>query len=178
MIRKTPVILSSMAKILDDVLDYYPLKPGHDPTWSFYPPEDVFYLGLAGEVASESKCCSITLPMLSKETYDWKSLLASTLETIICTRPQKHVKDFKAGTVEFSKNMFNYGVPQEVGVWFGNQHLYDVLKDDRGLVLPLPNKVIGMIPSSEYFGHLAINEQFFNFIVFPKYICTYYLCQI
>ena len=165
-----------MVKLLDDVLDYYPLKHGQDPTWTFYPTEDVFYLGLAGEVASEVKCSSITLPMLSRTKYDWKSLLANTLETIISTRPQRHVKDFEAANVEFSKEMFNYGCAQNSELWFGNKHTTESLSDDRGLVLSLPNKVIAL--ASNNLGHLGINERFFNFILIPKYICVYYVRQI
>jgi hypothetical protein len=165
-----------MVKLLDDVLDYYPLESGQDPTWTFFPTEDVFYLGLAGEVASEAKCSSITLPMLSRETYDWKSLLANTIETIISTHPQKHVKDFDTAVMEFSKEMFNYGCSQTPELWFGNKHTTESLSDERGLVLSLPNKVIAL--ASNNLGHLAINERFFNFILIPKYICVYYVRQM
>jgi len=187
-------------RTLDSVLTYDVLTPGKDPTYDLsYHLEgaDVWYLGMAGELASEIKCSKITLPMLSKEEYDWKKELLSALKKAVSYRPQTHVDSFKSAYDHFSKEMSmcvdENDYAQFPGVWFGNADTVKVLKsyveyepngkykgihydvDRCGLVLDLPPRVIAIVPPPEYFGVLAVNEKYFNFLFHQKRICVYHL---
>ena len=184
---------------LDQVLVYDHLKEGDDPTYDWDEPFDTWYLGLAGELASEIKCSKISLPMLSKEQHDWKKRLTESLREAISLRPQKHVNDFAHAMREFSKDMFDRGVDSictDTNTWFANPETRKALRkqveyeghghykpyhyevDRRGLELQLPPKVIAIVPQDDHFGCLAINEQFFNFFFFQDNIHVYYLREL
>lgn len=188
-------------RILDQVLVWDHLGEGADPTYDL-DGGDMWYLGLAGELAAEIKCSKITLPMLSRETFDWKEKLTKALEDAISLRPQKHVDSFDHACSEFSKEMANKGFydtdAQSLSTWFSNKetllalvskveyvppnaqyksnHGYDVSR--RGLILDLPPKVIVLAPQPEYLGALGINEKFFNFFFLQKSLFVYYLREL
>jgi hypothetical protein len=181
---------------LDQVLVYDHLKEGADPSYDWDEPFDTWYLGLAGELASEIKCSKITLPMLSRDQHDWQKRLQQALKEAVSLRPQRHVDDFAGAYRDFSKEMFNRGVDEQYTdnyTWFANPDTRKALKkqvkyghhghyepyhyevDRRGLVMKLPPKVIALVPQDDHFGCLAINEQFFNFFFFQDSIQVYYL---
>ncbi len=187
---------------LENVLVYDHLKEGDDPTYDWEEPFDTWYLGLAGELASEIKCSKITLPMLSREQYDWQKRLQEALREAISLRPQRHVDNFAGAYRDFSKEMFNRGMEDieesytDSYTWFSNSDTRKALRkqieyghhsrykpyhyevDRRGLVLKLPPKVIALVPQDDHFGCLAINEQFFNFFFFQDNIHVYYLREL
>lgn len=182
---------------LDQVLVYDHLKEGYDPTYDWDEPNDTWYLGLAGELASEIKCSKISLPMLSRETYNWEKQLTAALKEAASLRPQRHVDNFNHACSEFSKEMFKKGLNEErPSIWFSNTETRKTLKsqikydkhnhynnnhyevDRCYLELDLPQKVIAFVPSSDYFGCLAINEDFFNFFFFQENIQLYYLREL
>lgn len=184
-------------RTIDQVLVYDHLKEGNDPTYDWDEPLDTWYLGLAGELASEVKCSKITLPMLSVEQQNWKKRLKEALKEAISLRPQRHVDNFVHACTEFSKEMFNKGIEdgdvQQMAIWFANKDTRKALNeqvkyghdghylpyhyevDRQGLELNLPSKVIALVPQNDHFGVLAINDRFFNFLFFQQNIFVYYL---
>lgn len=183
-------------RTLDQIIIYDHLLEGSDPTYELDEPQDIWYLGLAGELASEIKCSKITLPMLSREKWNWENELRKALIQAVSIRPHKHVDNFNHALLEFSKEMSDAGLSeadQQIHCWLANSetrksltsHIdfknyklghYEV--DRRGLVIPIPNKIIALTPASEYFGCLSINERFFNFFILPKNMFVYYLKEI
>lgn len=184
---------------LDNVLLYDALPPGKDPSYILEVPSNLWYLGLAGEVASDVKLSKITLPMLSKSTYDWKSKFTELLTEAISLKPQKHVDNFAQAWVDFTKYQYN-GVELEPNVWFAsletkktlvkqiknrglyqNIHGYDpkIISeydvDRRGLELDIPDKVIAILPDPENIGVLCINEDYFNLFFIYDNIQVYRL---
>lgn len=173
---------------LEQALNYDYLSEGKDPTYEV-DSQDLWYLGLNGELASEIKCSRITLPMLSREKYNWQEELNKALEEAISLRPQRHVNSFGEALIDFSKRH-----PEDT--WFSSKDTRKKLKEaarkegyydnghykdyhyelDRcGLVLSIPSKLVAMIPAPEYFGVLSINEQYFNFFFFPHQIEVYFV---
>lgn len=115
---------------LEDVLCINDLKEGDDPTYTIDNPEDVVYLGLAGELAKEFKCSKITLPMLELEQVEnklsnrWEKELQNALQKIIVQKPQKHADSFTHACSEFTKEMANVGLSedqQDAHIWFCNK---------------------------------------------------------
>lgn len=179
---------------LEQVLNYDYLGEGVDPTYDIGS-QDLWYLGLAGELAAEIKCSKITLPMLSKEKYNWQDELNKALEEAISLRPQRHVNSFGEAISDFSKRTEPH--PNYAAIWFSNQETRNKLMEagakeglakftgpykdyhyelDRcGLTLDLPPKIIALVPEPEYFGVLSINEQYFNFFFFPHQIEVYFV---
>jgi hypothetical protein len=186
---------------LDQVLIYNHLGEGQDPTYDLENTPDTWYLGLAGELASEIKCRKITLPMLSRKEYDWEDLLQKAIIEAVSLRPQKHVGSFTEACFDFSKQM-----PEgfeKPNVWFASEEFrstlrkrigydshghylngYHYIVDRQGLSInlrkgligaALPPKTVILVPHPERFGCLSINEQFFNFFFFPKDLYVYHI---
>lgn len=175
---------------LEYILVYDYLKEGMSPQYDIGG-DDVWYLGLAGELASEIKCSNILLPMLDRKTYDWKEKLNKALEEAISLRPQRHVDTFAQAWDDLATHEKDYEVYSYT--WFANEETRKRLQnqveyDERGkykknhyyvdrcgLVLDLPPKTVAILPEPEWFGVLSINEKFFNFAFRPKQIQVYHL---
>lgn len=128
---------------LEQVLLYDYLQEGADPTYDIDNTPDTWYLGLAGELASEIKCSKITLPMLSKKVYNWEDLLQKAIIEAASLRPQKHVGSFAEAEVDFSKQMAGPGFPENEPnslvdhTWFASKEFRAALRekvtyDDHG----------------------------------------------
>jgi len=177
---------------LEHALVYDWLQEGADPSYSFEQQANVWYLGLAGESASDVKITKITLPMLSRSTYDWQTKLQEVLIEAISLKPQKHVDNFAHAFMDFSTHQYN-GIELSPNLWFaskdtkqaltkqvkyaGGRYLNDLYYDvDRkGVELDIPNKLIVITPQIEDFGVLSINEDFFNFMFIYDNIQVYRL---
>lgn len=177
---------------IDQVLYYDALPPGKDPTYEFGNAQDIWYLGFTAETASEIKCSRITLPMLSKETFDWKEKFKKSIIEAISLKPQTHIDTFQDAYIDFTKYTFSWNTefPNE---WFGSQKTIDGLKSQvsyetagnykdvhecvkyKGVELDLPFKLIVFVPKPEDFGVLCINEDFFNFMFIYDNIKVYRL---
>lgn len=182
-------IVRFMNKTLESVLVYDHLKDGEDPLYDMSGDDDVCYLGLAGELATDLKCSRILLPMLNRKTYNLENKLQEALKEAISLRPQRHVKNFTHAWLDFATHD-REGL--ESCFWFANEETHNKLKEqvsynngkynslhyeaDRcGLILDLPPKVIAIIPESDYFGVLSINDKFFNFLFKQNKIQVYFL---
>jgi hypothetical protein len=160
--------------------------------------EDIWYLGLAGEQASEVRCCRICLPMLSQEQFDWKAKLEQAIIEAASLRPLYHVENFQEAVWDFSTR-FNCEdfKPEDLGIWIGDEKTVKALKSkveyqsnghykpglhydvDRKNIeikeLPFQPKTIILLPNCEHFGILAKNDKFFNFMFRSSMIFRYHL---
>jgi hypothetical protein len=181
-----------MNRKLENVLVYDYLGYGLSPRYDLDKDDDVWYLGLAGELASEIKCSQLLLPMLCRETYNWEEKLRSAFLEAASLRPQRHVDTFAHAWQDLATHDKE---ACEAYTWFGNEETLNKLKEQVefmskagyyknehhyavarcGLMLDLPPKVIAITPEPEYFGLLSINDKFFNFLFRHNKIQAYYL---
>lgn len=175
---------------LEDVLVYDHLNDGKSPQYDVGGNDDAWYLGLAGELASEIKCSQILLPMLDRGAYDWEDKLRAALLEAASICPQRHVDSFAQAWPDLATHDQD---GCESYTWFGNEETINKLHlqiqydengkyypfhyaiDRCGLVLDLPPKVIAIATEPQYFGVLCINDNFFNFMFKQNKIQTYYL---
>ena len=182
---------------LESVLVYDGLKPGDDPSYELDKPADIWYLGLAGEIAANVKSSKITLPMLSKDEYDWKELLTKAIEEAVSLLPQRHVSCLSEAITDFTKGMYDIGIddPHESqpAIWLSNketrgklcksippyentQPVNNYFVERQGLVADgIAKKIVVLIPEREHFGVLSTNEDYVNFFFIQDMIKVYYL---
>lgn len=164
--------------------------------------EDIWYLGLAGELASEIKCEKILLPMLSQEQFDWYNCLEKAFLEAASLRPLRTVANFKEAVWDFSTQA-DFDLDDDFGYWFGDEETVKSLKnsiqykpsghylsklhcyvDRNGVSIDmrkspigsvLQSKTIIIVPRQEYFGVLSKTDKFFNFMFRPNQIFRYHL---
>ncbi len=186
----------------EDVLVHDTLQHGDGPLYECSD-EDIWYLGLAGELASEIKCNKVLLPMLSMEQFNWKDELKKALIEAASLRPLRTVQNFKEAVWNFSTQASAIDLDSSVGSWLGDEETVKAIKssvkyksdghyqsglhydaDRRGVGIDLKkapkgsilhSKTIIILPSSEYFGVLSKTDKFFNFMFHPHKIFRYHL---
>lgn len=167
---------------------------------------DTWYLGLAGELAAEVKCERLLLPMLSQETFDWKDCLEKALLEAALLRPLRTVQNFKEAVWDFSTQVASADLEPNVGSWFGDEETVKSLRlsakykpdghyksdlhydaERKGISVNMKNvpkgsilqpKTIIIIPQPEYFGVLAKDAKFFNFLFHPSKVFRYHLKNV
>lgn len=165
--------------------------------------EDIWYLGLAGELASEIKRDKVLLPMLSQDNHANQIALEKALLEAASLRPLRTVANFKEAVWDFSTQTANIDLEPSVGSWFGDEETVKALKssvqykpdghyksglhydaDRRGVSINMKkapkgsiiqSKTIIIVPKPEYFGVLSKTDKFFNFLFFPNQIFRYHL---
>jgi len=175
-------------KTLEDILYFENLGPGIDPSYKFKKPHNLYYLGLTEDLALESKCTSITLPMLSRKKLDWSEKLSTTLIELIKSKPQLHVASLKEAYEDFALRSINFtGIESKPNIWISNKSfttkvfaqntsaLEENNLKERNINLNIPNKLVALIPCSQDLGLLCRNECFFNFYILSDRVFVYYI---